>query len=203
MGPVIFEFEFISQYMSPQLLFGITVIKHTQLPVVRTRHMYMLKLIHVATEKNHSDIATNYNSHYSIHTADFPTTSRKKKTTTTTNQPTMTTTTDDEMTRSTSTAASTSTMMDSGKLAWTRLNYKGPLLHDNRRLLKHRAKNCECHVCTRELKKLPPMETHAEYIASCKFEEREIKRAKKRAKKEVKDGKQKTIRSFFKTTGSP
>ena len=79
MGPVIFEFEFISQYMSPQLLFGITVIKHTQLPVVRTRHMYMLKLIHVATEKNHSDIATNYNSHYSIHTADFPTTSRKKK----------------------------------------------------------------------------------------------------------------------------
>ena len=91
----------------------------------------------------------------------------------------------------------------SEKPVWTRLNYKGPLFHDNRRLLKHRAKNCECHVCTRELKKLPPMETHAEYIASCKFEEREIKRAKKRAKKEVKDGKQKTIRNFFKTTGSP
>ena len=37
---------------------------------------------------------------------------------------------------------------------WTRLSYKG-IYHDNRRLLKHRAKNC---VCYREIDKLPPME---------------------------------------------
>ena len=81
---------------------------------------------------------------------------------------------------------------------WTRLNYKG-IYHDNRRLLKHRAKNCKCFVCYREIYKLPPMETLQESIASSnsKKEEREIKKAKRIAKKEVKAGKQRTINGFF------
>ena len=85
---------------------------------------------------------------------------------------------------------------------WTRLNYKGPLFHDNRRLLKHRAKNCECFKCYREIYKLPPAETHQEYVATvkAKVEERDIKRAKKKAKKDVKSGKQSTIKTFFQPT---
>jgi hypothetical protein len=60
---------------------------------------------------------------------------------------------------------------------WTRLNYKG-IYHDNRRLLKHRAKNCECSVCYREIHKLPPMETQQEYNTSItkKKDERVIKK---------------------------
>ena len=84
-----------------------------------------------------------------------------------------------------------------------RLNYKGPLLHDNRRLLEHRANNCEClGVCYRELLKLPPAETRQEYAASIKtkIEEKDIKKAIRRAKKEVRTGKQSTIRTFFRAT---
>ena len=84
------------------------------------------------------------------------------------------------------------------KLCWTRLNYKG-IYHDNRRLLKHRAKNCECFTCCREIYKLPPGETHEEYVTTLKtkIDQRAIKRAKERAKKEVKTGKQKPIDNFF------
>ena len=101
---------------------------------------------------------------------------------------------------STTTPTITSTVL--GESGWTRLNYKGPYFHDNRRLLKHRAKNCECYICIRELKKLPPMETHEEYVAGIKskLEEREIKRAKRKAKKDVKDGKQATIKKFFRAS---
>jgi len=54
-------------------------------------------------------------------------------------------------------------------------------------------------VCYREIYKLPPTETHEEYVATVrvKVEEKEIKRAKRKAKKEVKDGKQATIGKFF------
>ena len=37
------------------------------------------------------------------------------------------------------------------KLNWKRIDYKDDQ-HDNRRLLVHRAKNCKCEVCYRELK---------------------------------------------------
>jgi hypothetical protein len=85
------------------------------------------------------------------------------------------------------------------KLNWTRPNYKG-IYHDNRRLLEHRAKNCECHVCYRELHKLPPVETFTEKYAArnAKLAEQEIKRAKKKAKKDIKAGKQASIQTFFK-----
>ena len=82
---------------------------------------------------------------------------------------------------------------------WKRLNHKG-VFHDNRRLLKHRARNCECFVCYREIYKLPPAESHEEYVSRLKsqIKEKEIKRAKRFAKKEVKVGKQLTINSFYK-----
>ena len=84
------------------------------------------------------------------------------------------------------------------KPVWTRLNYKG-IYHDNRRLLKPRAKNCECHVCYREIHKLPPAETPDEYVSSLKsrMKEREIKQSKKKAKKDLIAGKQTTIDNFF------
>ena len=73
------------------------------------------------------------------------------------------------------------------------------IYHDNRRLLKHRAKNCECHICYRDMYKLPPAETHEEYVSTIKsnITDREIKRAKKKAKQDVKAGKQSTIQNFF------
>jgi hypothetical protein len=84
------------------------------------------------------------------------------------------------------------------KSVWVRLNKKG-IHHDNRRLLKHRAKNCECFVCYREIFKLPPAETHDEYVQSLriKIKERETKRTKRMAKKDVKAGKQTTIKQYF------
>lgn len=84
---------------------------------------------------------------------------------------------------------------------WTRLNFKG-IYHDNRRLLKHRAKNCECSVCYREIYKLPPPETQQEYVAAIKKkkEEREIKKALRMAKKDVKAGKQRTMKQFFRSS---
>jgi hypothetical protein len=86
-----------------------------------------------------------------------------------------------------------------GKPLWKRLNHKG-VYHDNRRLLKHRAKNCECFVCYREIYKLPPAETHDEYVAGLKTrkEEREIKLAKRIIKKDIKAGRQSTITFFYK-----
>ena len=92
-------------------------------------------------------------------------------------------------------ASSDTTIKQAG---WTRLNYKG-IYHDNRRLLKHRAKNCECFVCYREIYKLPPAETHEEYVTVIKARvvEREIKQAIKKAKRDIKSGKQKTISDFF------
>jgi hypothetical protein len=85
---------------------------------------------------------------------------------------------------------------------WTRLNHKG-IYHDNRRLLKHRAKNCECSVCYREIYKLPPMETQQEFIASItkKKEEQTIKKARRAAKKDIKAGKQRTMEGFFQPLG--
>ena len=58
----------------------------------------------------------------------------------------------------------------------------------------HQAKNCECFTCYREIHKLPPMETHKEYVTSIKSD---VKRAKKKAKKDVKSGTQSTIKTFF------
>ena len=84
------------------------------------------------------------------------------------------------------------------KPVWIRLNYKG-IYHDNRRLLKHRAKNCECHICYREIYKLPPAQTHSEYVAAVQssIHKRAKKKAKKEANKEVKVGKQRSIDMYF------
>ena len=96
------------------------------------------------------------------------------------------------------TATSTTRIANNKPPVWTRLNHKG-IYHDNRRLLKHRAKNCECHICYREIYKLPPAESQDEYIVRLisKKAERDIKQAKKKAKREVKLGKQQTIDNFF------
>jgi len=90
------------------------------------------------------------------------------------------------------------TIKKTKSLEWTRLNYNG-IYHDNRRLLKHRAKNCECFVCYREIYKLPPMETQQEYVATIKskIEVQKIKKAKKMAKKDIKAGKQGIMEQFF------
>jgi hypothetical protein len=126
------------------------------------------------------------------------TTTTTNKTTTTTGSDTTTTTTTTTTETSTTTTISTSPASRLPKLNWTRLNYD-PDNHDNRRLLEHRAKNCECEVCYRELHKLPPALPLREKYATrqSKLDEREIKRAKKKAKKEVKAGKQCSIRNFF------
>ncbi len=85
------------------------------------------------------------------------------------------------------------------KLNWTRLNYKGES-HDNRRLLAHRAKDCRCDVCWREIEKLPPAEPlSVQYTArQQKLYDKEVRRIKRKAKKEIKEGKQACIRNFFK-----
>jgi predicted GIY-YIG superfamily endonuclease len=103
------------------------------------------------------------------------------------------------MNRKTSqTSERTSNGNKSDNTRWIRLNHKG-IYHDNRRLLKHRAKNCECFVCYREIYKLPPAETNEEYLSSlkAKMKEREIKKSKRLAKKDVKAGKQATIEGYF------
>ena len=84
------------------------------------------------------------------------------------------------------------------KLNWTRINYRGTD-HDNRRLVEHREKDCECEVCYRELHQLPPVEPLREKLAArkLKLDEREVKRAKKKARLDVKAGKQACIRNFF------
>jgi hypothetical protein len=84
------------------------------------------------------------------------------------------------------------------KLNWTRLNCKGED-HDNRRLIEHRVRNCQCEVCFRELNKLPPDDpVRVKYaLRKHKEEEREKKRVKKKAKKDVKAGRQACIRNFF------
>jgi hypothetical protein len=84
------------------------------------------------------------------------------------------------------------------KLNWTRLNEKS-IDGDNRRLLEHRVKDCQCVVCYREINKLPPDEPLREkYIArKQKLEQRAIRKVKRLAKVEVKAGKQASIRNFF------
>ncbi len=121
------------------------------------------------------------------------TTTTTKKTTTTDG---LSTTTVETTTTTTTTTNNPTTKL--GKLNWTRLNYKGAD-HDNRRLLEHRAKNCECEVCFREIHKLPPAEPIRHKLAArhSKLKEREIKKAKRNAKKDVKAGKQACIRNFF------
>ena len=84
------------------------------------------------------------------------------------------------------------------RLNWTRLRPTGEH-HDNRRLVSHRVKDCQCEVCYLEINKLPPAEPLREKYAAKKrkLEEREIKKVKRLAKKNVKDGKQACIRNFF------
>jgi hypothetical protein len=66
-----------------------------------------------------------------------------------------------------------------------------------RRRVSHEKKNCECDGCLREMIGLPPAPTKEEQIASWKIEEKAAAGAKKKAKKEIKLGKQKTVSSFF------
>ena len=84
------------------------------------------------------------------------------------------------------------------RLNWTRLNYDEEN-HDNRRLIEHRKRDCQCEICYRELNKLPPEDPVRlkMEIRKKKLEEREIRRVKKKAKMEVTAGKQASIRNFF------
>lgn len=84
------------------------------------------------------------------------------------------------------------------KLNWVWLNHQGEK-HDSRRLLDHRARNCLCDLCVRELNKLPPEEPLREKLKARKQkeEEREKRRVKRKARKDVKAGKQASIRNFF------
>ena len=84
------------------------------------------------------------------------------------------------------------------KLNWVRHNYKGDN-HDNRRLVEHRERNCMCETCFLEMNKLPPPDPVRVKMAmrKKKLDDREIKRAKKKAKRELKEGKQACIRNFF------
>ena len=84
------------------------------------------------------------------------------------------------------------------KLNWTRLNYQGDR-EDNRRIVEHRERDCRCEVCYLEINKLPPQEPLREKYKARKLksEERNVQRTKKKAKQEVKDGKQACIRNFF------
>lgn len=66
-----------------------------------------------------------------------------------------------------------------------------------RRRVNHEKKNCECDDCLLEMIGLPPLPTKEEEIALWKINEKAAARAKKKAKKEVKLGKQSTISSFF------
>ncbi|KAG9285933.1 hypothetical protein G9A89_021679 [Geosiphon pyriformis] len=70
-------------------------------------------------------------------------------------------------------------------LNWTRINYKGEH-RDNRRLIEHRERDCQCEICYREINKLPPTVPLREKYAVRKLKEdiRENKRAKKKAKME-------------------
>jgi hypothetical protein len=84
------------------------------------------------------------------------------------------------------------------KLNWTYLKHKGED-QDCRRLVEHRERNCHCEVCIREMNKLPPDEPLREKYAARKLkkEDRERKQVKRKARKEVKAGKQACIRNFF------
>jgi hypothetical protein len=70
------------------------------------------------------------------------------------------------------------------------------------RLVQHRDdfKFCQCTTCYLDINRLPPPLTKAEEIVSYGFEEREVKRAKRDAKRAVAQGSQKTIGDFFATT---
>ena len=107
---------------------------------------------------------------------------------------TMTTSDDNEVTDDTVTIGTKKLP----KLRWVRLNYKEDD-HDNRRLVEHRERNCSCETCFLEMNKLPPPDPVRVKMAvrKRKLDDREIKRAKKKAKKELKDGKQACIRNFF------
>lgn len=84
------------------------------------------------------------------------------------------------------------------KLNWVRIRDK-KCNTDNRRLVDHRERNCQCEICYREVNKLPPEDPIRLKLAvrKTKMEEREIRRVKKKAKKDVKEGRQACIRNFF------
>ena len=63
--------------------------------------------------------------------------------------------------------------------------------------VSHQKKNYECDGCLREMMGLPPAATKEEQIASWMIEEKAVSRAKKKAKKEIKLGIQKTVSSYF------
>ena len=67
------------------------------------------------------------------------------------------------------------------------------------RLIKHRNTGCTCVTCVHDWARLPPPVTKAEELESYRFIEREIKKAKAAAKKEIKKGTQASITSFFGT----
>jgi len=69
--------------------------------------------------------------------------------------------------------------------------------YDPRVIVEHKVKDCHCPQCYLYLNKLPPMQTARERYESYRFEEREAKKVKRQALKEVKKGKQHSLDQFF------
>ena len=64
-------------------------------------------------------------------------------------------------------------------------------------LVEHRKRNCECCECWLYITRSAPPETSAERAAKYRYDEREIKKAIRQAKRDVKAGRQFTIEAFF------
>ena len=65
-----------------------------------------------------------------------------------------------------------------------------------RRITSHREKNCECIKCWRG--PIPVTDEEERNELATYFHSKEIKKAKRAAKRDVKNGKQKKIQAFFK-----
>lgn len=74
---------------------------------------------------------------------------------------------------------------------------------DTSRIVSHRGTNCFCHSCIGEKNRLPPPQTKVEEIDSYNFEAREARKAMRKAKREVRDGKQARIEDFFGGSNKP
>lgn len=72
---------------------------------------------------------------------------------------------------------------------------------DPTRIISHRGTYCICDTCCADRQKTSPPLTKREAFHSYHIEEKNIKSVKKKAKLEVKKGKQASIKTFF-TTGT-
>jgi hypothetical protein len=66
----------------------------------------------------------------------------------------------------------------------------------------NKRENCECVVCFRHVAKLPPDKTEEEERKEMvqQILDGQVRKAKTKAKRDVKAGKQKTLKTFFKSS---